>query len=566
MPTWRTKATLVALILIQILLSGSAGDASVTPAGTTFFATEGKSSTPVAATFISQDSNPVASDYTAIINWGDGTTPTAGTITSGGAGHFSVSGTHTYAEEGKFAPSVQIQDSVDSTTNFAFSTANVADAALTQPVGGPPQLFSGAGPSGATNAMSDFAAAIGGVNNGTAPGPRSGGFRSINWDGVKLDGTDFAGDTTLIFSNTVGIPVNRFQNSGAGLGAVYAVSGNGLTGVNPSVSGEFPAFSTPNIFAPFNNNAVDVNFVIPSGAATTPPATIPVPAGVSGFGAIFLNVELANKSSIEYFNGSTSLGKFFVPVGSFGQAEFLGVLFKNPVVTRVRLTLGTAPIFNFDGTSSTAGQSDDPGAGVNLVAADNFVFSEPALTTVKPTAGSTFTGAVITFVDADPNANTHDYTALINWGDGHNSKGTITAVTGGFNVSGSNIYAHNGYNSISITVFHFGGSNFIFNSAAQVVAATGTALASSVNPSNSGQSVTFTATVSTVVSNQGVPVGTVTFKDGTTTLGTVALNSSAKASFSTSSLAVGQHSITASFNGSANYLSSTASTLTQTVI
>ena len=43
-------------------------------------------------------------------------------------------------------------------------------------------------------------------------------------------------------------------------------------------------------------------------------------------------------------------------------------------------------------------------------------------------------------------------------------------------------------------------------------------------------------------------------------------HSSVKASLSTSSLAVGKHSITATFNGSANYLSSTSSTLTQTVI
>src|SRR5205085_2877258 len=88
-----------------------------------------------------------------------------------------------------------------------------------------------------------------------------------------------------------------------------------------------------------------------------------------------------------------------------------------------------------------------------------------------------------------------------------------------------------------------------------------TALGSSPNPSVSGQSVTFTATVT---SGGGTPTGTVTFKDGTTTLGTGTL-SAGKATFSTSSLAVGTHSITAAYGGAASFHGSTSSALSQTV-
>jgi two-component sensor histidine kinase len=91
--------------------------------------------------------------------------------------------------------------------------------------------------------------------------------------------------------------------------------------------------------------------------------------------------------------------------------------------------------------------------------------------------------------------------------------------------------------------------------------ATSTSVASSLNPSTFGQSVTFTATVT---SSGGTPTGTVTFKDGTSTLGTGTL-SSGKAKFTTSTLSKGTHSITGVYGGSADFLSSTSPALTQTV-
>ena len=77
---------------------------------------------------------------------------------------------------------------------------------------------------------------------------------------------------------------------------------------------------------------------------------------------------------------------------------------------------------------------------------------------------------------------------------------------------------------------------------------TAVALTSSANPSNVGQSVTFTATVTG--SGGGVsPTGTVTFYDGNTVLSTQSLNGSGVATYSTSTLVNGLHQMTAEYNG-----------------
>src|SRR5205085_1437802 len=90
-------------------------------------------------------------------------------------------------------------------------------------------------------------------------------------------------------------------------------------------------------------------------------------------------------------------------------------------------------------------------------------------------------------------------------------------------------------------------------------------LSSSLNPSNFGQTVTFTATVTVTAPGAGTSTGTVTFKDGANVLGTGTLNASGVASFSTASLSVGSHGITAVYNGDTNDNGSSSAPLTQVV-
>jgi hypothetical protein len=92
---------------------------------------------------------------------------------------------------------------------------------------------------------------------------------------------------------------------------------------------------------------------------------------------------------------------------------------------------------------------------------------------------------------------------------------------------------------------------------------TQTKLTSSPNPSSAGQPVKFTATVD---SSAGSPPDgeAVTFMQGKKTLGTGKLTSGT-AVFTTSKLAAGDHAITASYAGDANFDSSASNTVKQVV-
>ena len=96
----------------------------------------------------------------------------------------------------------------------------------------------------------------------------------------------------------------------------------------------------------------------------------------------------------------------------------------------------------------------------------------------------------------------------------------------------------------SITAVYGGDSTFAGSTSSGLTqtvnqASSSTAVTSSNNPSTFGSSVTFTATVT-----PSAATGTVTFKDGSTTLGTGTL-SSGTATYTTTTLIVGSHSITA---------------------
>ena len=122
--------------------------------------------------------------------------------------------------------------------------------------------------------------------------------------------------------------------------------------------------------------------------------------------------------------------------------------------------------------------------------------------------------------------------------------------------------------SHSITVVYSGDSNLTGGSRAlrQIVrkARTKTVLLSYPNPADGGELVTFVAFVWVVAPGTVTPSGTVTFKEGTTTLGTAGI-SDGVAIFTTDSLMSGTHLIRAFYGGDSNSNTSASSVVIQVV-
>ncbi len=101
-------------------------------------------------------------------------------------------------------------------------------------------------------------------------------------------------------------------------------------------------------------------------------------------------------------------------------------------------------------------------------------------------------------------------------------------------------------------------TKFAFNGA------TTTSLTSSDNPQTGGESVTFTANVQPVEGTK-VPAGIVSFIVDKVITDHETLDGSGDASFTTSTLTVGPHSVVARFDGQPTVYSASSGALTQTI-
>jgi parallel beta-helix repeat protein len=119
-----------------------------------------------------------------------------------------------------------------------------------------------------------------------------------------------------------------------------------------------------------------------------------------------------------------------------------------------------------------------------------------------------------------------------------------------------------------ITARYLGSNNFNPSSAtisqAVTLIATSLTLTATPNPANNGQSVQIVATATSAVAGM-LPVGTVTFYDGNSILGTADIGEKGSASFSTSGLSVGTHTLHAVLAGSAYFAGSSSPDVNEVV-
>jgi streptogramin lyase len=106
------------------------------------------------------------------------------------------------------------------------------------------------------------------------------------------------------------------------------------------------------------------------------------------------------------------------------------------------------------------------------------------------------------------------------------------------------------------------GEYFLAGTPPATSAATATALATDVSVPAVGQAIHLTATVTSAA---GTPAGTVTFFDNNTAVGTASLDAGGQAVLATVFRTGGSHSLTAVYNGSANFAPSRSQALQETV-
>jgi len=164
-------------------------------------------------------------------------------------------------------------------------------------------------------------------------------------------------------------------------------------------------------------------------------------------------------------------------------------------------------------------------------------------------------------------------TGSVDFYDGPTLLGAVALSTqGGAQVAvlPAQVYAVGAHAFSAVYLGEYDYSGSTSNTANDTVSAIGTTttLSSSSNPSAYSTSVTFTATVTPTANTGPGASGTVTFTDGSSVLATVPVAASGTnfvATFTTSSLAAGPHSISASYSGTSDYSASASSALTQTV-
>lgn len=155
-------------------------------------------------------------------------------------------------------------------------------------------------------------------------------------------------------------------------------------------------------------------------------------------------------------------------------------------------------------------------------------------------------------------------TGQISFTDGTTTLGTVALDGSGHATLAVNALTVGNH---TIVASYGGATNYAISSStslAQQVQKTGTSV--TVTPAATtvltGEPASFTATVT---SSTGMPTGTVSFHDGATLLGQVALDTHGVAMFSLSTLTTGTHTLIASYDGDENYSTSTSTPWTETV-
>jgi hypothetical protein len=425
-----THETVSAVVSSTALVAEEPEPVPVVTGGFTINAVEGQGFTAALATIT--DTNQPASEFTATITGGDGTT-SQGTITGPDqTGVFTVIGSHAYSEESNaehggnpFLISVTITNESSVTV---LDQAFVAEAPLVGTGGYTVNTLEGQSFTATVATFTD----TGGPENATLDYTAS-----IDWG----DGTTTAGAISRPDQNGV------FSVTGT---HAYAEESDSFHGGPPTITVTIShetvltvVADTANVAeAPLAGSGGFTINALEGQAFTATVATFTDTGGPE-------DPNLDYTASIDWGDGTTTTGSVsgpdqngvFTVTGSHAYAEESDSFHGGPPTITVTLSHESAPAVAVTDTA-------------NLAEAPLFATAGSGISTV---AGQDVTAAVATFVDTGgPEDVTLDYTASIDWGDGTTTTGAILGPdeNGVFTVLGEHTYGADGFFTINVTITH----------------------------------------------------------------------------------------------------------------
>jgi hypothetical protein len=374
---------------------------------------------------------------------------------------------------------------------------------------------------------------------------------------------------TATFSTLFVAPTGSlaFTDGTTTLGTATLTPGSGLSSTASLTTSTLPmgtrsitaVYAATTDFGPVSSNTISQ--VVNAAASTTATVTSSVnPAGtgqsVTLTGTI-VGVTTAPTGSVVFMDGATAIGTVTLTTA--------GGVTSTATLTTSTLPIGTDPI-----TVVYAGNGSN---GAATSAVFNQVVNPPASTaTVASSVNPASVGQAVTFTATITSSGSAAPTGSVTLMSGTTSLGSATLTPGGGVSSTATLTTTSlPAGTDSITAVYAGTANFgaaTSPALSEVISAASTtaAVASSVSPSSYGQTVTFTATVS---SSNAAPTGSVVFLVGATPLGSATLaaggGASSTATLSVNSLAVGTNSITVVYAATQNFAASTSSAISQVV-
>ena len=381
---------------------------------------------------------------------------------------------------------------------------------------------------------------------------------------VTVTVANIGGGNPSAYGTTVTFTANVSVSGGIGVsGSVSFYNGGNYLG-SGALNGSVATYSTANL--PVGSNPITASYTDSNNVSATSSVltqaveqntaavlTSSVNPAIHGTPVTFTAVVTATGTTtptgtVKFYDGTTQIGT--------GTLTASGTASAVATFRTSTLAAGTHPITatyggdanDFSSTSAALSETVNIASSTTALAAsaNPAIAGKPlTLTATVATDGGTAAGTV----------NFYSGTTLLGSGT-LNGAGAATFTTSSLQAG-----------SYSITANYSGDANDTASTSAalvlNVIQATTSVKLSTSNPLvQVTTTVTFTAMVT---GNGGTPTGSVTFMDGSNTLGWVAVNASGVASYGTASLAVGSHNVTAVYGGDANDAGSTSAGIAETV-